>query len=75
MILYTVEEFLGVLLVLAISMGTVLILGVLFVLCRQGIRAVRWAKTGAMPPEGFSQRTDGRPALAATGVTVGQDMS
>jgi len=65
MILYTAQEFLGVLLVVAISMGTVLILGVLFILCQEGIRrAVRWAKTGAMPPEGLSpQRTDGRPAL------------
>jgi len=65
MILYTLQEFLGVLLVLAISMGTILLLGILFILCQEGIRrAVRWVKTGVLPVEGLgTHRTDGRPAL------------
>ncbi len=65
MILYTVQEFLGVLLVLAIAMGSILILGILFILCQEGIRrAVRWVKAGVMPLEGLGrQRTDGRTAL------------
>ena len=64
MILYTVEECLGVLLVLAILMGTILVFGILFILCQEGIRrAVRWAKTGVMPLEGLGPQSDGRPAL------------
>jgi len=51
MTLYTLEEVLGVLLLLAVSMAAILVLAVACILFQEGIRrAVLWAKTGVMHP-------------------------
>jgi hypothetical protein len=70
MTLFMVQEFLGVLLVVAVSMAIILAFGVAFILLQEGVRrVVRWAKTGGMPLEGLSskqqwlQRTDARSPL------------
>ena len=57
--LYMVQEYLGVLLVLAVSTATILVFAVAFVLFREGIRrAVSGAKTGVMDQPGL--KTVGR---------------
>jgi hypothetical protein len=68
--LFIVQEFLGVLLVLALSMGAILILGVVFILFQEGIRRiVRLAKNGVVPLEdlspkdGWLERTHARSSL------------
>lgn len=68
--LFMVQEFLVVLLVLAVSMATILAFAIAFILVQEGIRrAVRWAKTGVMPLEGLHakeqwlQRSDARSPL------------
>jgi hypothetical protein len=44
--LYMVQEFLGVLLLLAVSTATILVFAVAFILFQEGTRrAVHWAKT------------------------------
>lgn len=46
---YLVQEILGVLLVLAILMGTLLVFAIAFILFQEGMRrAVRWARTGVV---------------------------
>jgi hypothetical protein len=46
---YTVQEFLAVLLLLAISTATILVFAVAFILFQEGIRrAVLWVKTGVI---------------------------
>jgi hypothetical protein len=68
--LYTMQEFLGVLLVLAAFTGTILAFGIAFVLLQEGIRrAVHQAKTGVVPLQAVSakdqwfERAHGRSAL------------
>ena len=57
--LYTVQEFLGVLLVLAVTMGTILLFGVAFILLQEGIRrAVHGAKAGVIHLKGSSAKDD-----------------
>lgn len=46
---YTVQEFLVVLFLLAVSTATILVIAVAFILFQEGIRwAVLWAKTGVI---------------------------
>ncbi len=55
--LYTVREFLGVLLVLAVFMGTILVLGVALILFHEVIRrALHGAKTAVTPFKGLSAK-------------------
>jgi hypothetical protein len=55
---YTVQEFLAVLLLLAVLMGTILVFAVVFILLQEGIRrAIFWAKTGAIRLAGFSPKS------------------
>jgi hypothetical protein len=68
--LYAMQEFLGVLLLLAAFIGTMLAFGVAFILFQEGIRrVVHGAKTGVMPLKGLSakdqwlQRAHGRSVL------------
>jgi len=50
--LYLVQEVLGVLLVLAILMGTLLIFAIAFILFQEGMRrAARWARAGVVVPK------------------------
>jgi hypothetical protein len=70
MILFVAQEFLGVLLVIFLSMAAILVLGIAFILFQEGIRRiVRWAKPGVVPLEGLSsrngwlQRSDARSPL------------
>jgi hypothetical protein len=68
--LYALQEFLGVLLVLAVFMGTILVLGVALILFHEVIRrALHGAKTAVTPLKGLSakdqwlQGTHGRSVL------------
>ena len=68
--LYAMQEFLGVLLVLAAFIGTILVFGIAFILFQEGIRRlVHGAKTGVAPLRGLSakdqwlQRAHGRSVL------------
>jgi hypothetical protein len=55
--LFMVQEFLGVLLVLALSMAAILVVGVAFILLQEGIRRiVRWAKTGVVPLQDLTSK-------------------
>ena len=55
--LYAVQEFLGVLLVLAVFMGTILVLGVALILFHEVIRrALHGAKTAVTPLKGLSAK-------------------
>jgi hypothetical protein len=70
MSVYIAQEFLGVLLVLATLTGTILFLGIAFILFQEGIRrAVRGTRTGIAAPRGVNAkqqwlaRTHGRLAL------------
>ena len=57
MILFMVQEFLGVLLVLFVSMAAILALGIVFILFQEAIRRIaRWARAGVVPTEGLSSR-------------------
>ena len=67
--LYTMQEFLGVLLVLAALTGTILVFAIVFILFQEGRRrAVCWAKTGLIVQRlsaryQWLQRAHGRSAL------------
>lgn len=68
--LYTVQEFLGALLMLAVFMGTILVLGVALILFEEVIhRALRRTRTAVTPLKGLSakdqwlQETHGRSVL------------
>jgi hypothetical protein len=68
--LYTMQEFLGVLIVLAVATGTILLFGIAFILFQEGIRrAVHGAKARLMHLKSSSakddwlQRAHGRSAL------------
>jgi hypothetical protein len=68
--LYTMQEFLGVLLVLAALTGTVLVVGIAVLLLQEGIRrAVRGSRSHLMPirdlsaKEQWLQRNHSRSAL------------
>lgn len=68
--LYTMQEFLGVLLVLAAFIAAMLVFGIAFILFQEGIRRlVHGAKTGVVPLKGLSakdqwlQRAHGRSVL------------
>lgn len=68
--LYTLQEFLGALLVLAVFMGTILFLGVVLILFDEVIhRALHRTKTAVTPLKGLSakdqwlQETHGRSVL------------
>jgi hypothetical protein len=55
---YTVQEFLAVLLLLAVLTGTILVFAVAFILFQEGIRrAVLWAKTGVIRLAGLSPKS------------------
>lgn len=55
--LYAMQEFLGVLLLLAVFIGAMLVFGIVFILFQEGVRrAVRGAKTGVMPLKGLSAK-------------------
>jgi hypothetical protein len=65
--LFAMQEFLGVLLLLAAFIGTMLVFGVALILFQEGIRrVVHGAKTSVMPPKASSakdqwlQRAHGR---------------
>lgn len=68
---YAVQEFLSVLLVIAVATGTLLVFALSFVLLREGIRqAVRWVMECAVvhlaslsATDRWLRRTDGRSAL------------
>ena len=64
------QEFLGVLVLLAAFIGTMLVFGIAFILFQEGIRwVVHGAKTDVAPLKGLStkdqwlQRADGRSVL------------
>jgi hypothetical protein len=59
MTLYTVQEFLGVLLVVAISMATLVVLGISVILFQEAIRRARRAKARVMPAESLSPKHSG----------------
>jgi hypothetical protein len=68
--LYAMQEFLGVLLLLATLIGIMLVFGIAFILFQEGIRrAIHGAKTGVVPLKGLSakdqwlRRAHGRPVL------------
>jgi len=68
--LYAMQEFFGVLVLLAAFIGTMLVFGIAFILFQEGIRrVVHGAKTGVAPLKGLSakdqwlQRADGRSVL------------
>lgn len=68
--LYTVQEFLGVLVILAAATGTMLVFGITFILFQEGMRrAVQEAKARVINLKGLSakddwlQRVHGRSAL------------
>jgi hypothetical protein len=48
--LYTMQEFLGVLLVLAALTGTVLVLGIAFIVFQEGIRRVVYGSNPRLIP-------------------------
>jgi energy-converting hydrogenase Eha subunit E len=55
---YTFQEFLAVMLLLAVLMGTILVFAVVLILFQEGIRrAIFWAKTGVIRPGGFSPKS------------------
>ncbi len=54
---YAVQEFLGVLLLVAVFIGTMLVFGIAFILFQEGIRrAAHGAKTGVIPLKGLSAK-------------------
>ena len=68
--LYAMQEFLGVLVLLAAFIGTMLVFGIAFILFQEGIRrGVHGAKTDVAPLKGLSakdqwlQRADARSVL------------
>ena len=57
--LYTMQEFLGVLIVLAVVTGTILFLGIAFILFQEGIRrAVHGAKARVIHFKALSAKDD-----------------
>jgi hypothetical protein len=55
---YTVQEFLVVLFLLAVSTATILVFAVACILFQEGIRrAILWAKTGVMRLAGLSPKS------------------
>jgi hypothetical protein len=68
--LYMMQEFLGVLVVLATAIGTILVFGIAFILFQEGIRrAAHGAKArikhfrGSSAKDEWLQRAHGRSAL------------
>lgn len=71
MSLYIVQEFIGVLLVLAGLLGTMLFLGIAVILFHEGIRkALRSAKTRLRPVAGLSAKGQRLQRVGAHPVSV-----
>jgi hypothetical protein len=72
MTLYIVQEFLGVLLVIAGLTGTLLFFGIAGILFREGLRrALRGAKTRVMPFAGLSAKKQRLPRVGTGPASVG----
>jgi hypothetical protein len=65
--LFAVQEFLAVLLAVAAMTGTMLVLGIGFILFREGIRrAVHGRRTQVVSVTGVKQKTNGSKPRVAT---------
>jgi hypothetical protein len=72
MTLYIVQEFLGVLLVIAGLTGTLLFFGIAGILFREGIRrALRGAKTRVIPFAGLSAKKQRLPRVGTGPASAG----